>query len=193
MQCRCFHSCLDREMQRARWMPATHMELGWWSWDQKDAAGCRGGQTQRCGSVAMRHWPCALYKESCSRGFSWAKIFFQKEWTRCLIIAAHNAVLQVQRSIRGLAQPYRKVPDTFLQQGQVLTTCVHLYPLTNSCLTSVLFKVAVVSSTGLLFKCSPTVVHNSPFPLLFLLCFPVTVTRELFLLFLSHRGFGRQF
>lgn len=80
----------------------------------------------------------------------------------------------------GSAQPDRKVPDTFLQQGQVLTACVHLYPLTNSCLTSVLFKVAVVSSTGLLFKCPPTVAHNSPFPLLFLLCFPVTVAQEPF-------------
>lgn len=141
----------------------------------------------------MRHWPCALYEELLTWFQLSQNILSEREWTRCLIIAAHNAVLRVQRSIRGLAQPYRKVPDTFLQQGQVLTTCVHLYPLTNSCLTSVLFKVAVVSSTGLLFKCSPTVVHNSPFPLLFLLCLPVTVTRELFLLFLSHWGFGRQF
>ena len=130
---------------------------------------------------------------SCSRGFSRAKIFFQKEnGPDVLLLLLTMLSSEYNDPSGGSAQPYRKVPDTFLQQGQVLTTCVYLYPLTNSYLTSVLFKVAVVSSTGLLFKCPPTVVHNSMCPLLFLLCFPVTVTQELFF-FLSHRVFQRQF
>lgn len=39
---------------------------------------------------------------------------------------------------------------------------------------------SVVSSAGLLFKCPPMVMHNSLLPLLFLLCFPVTVTVSFF-------------
>lgn len=44
---------------------------------------------------------------------------------------------------------------------------------------------SAVSSTGLLFKCPPMVMHSSLLPLLFLLCFPVTVT-FFFLPFSSH-------
>lgn len=186
MQCRSFHSCLDREMRRACQMPAACHRAGlvglrsegccWVRGRMDPALRIGGDETLRLCIVQG-----AAHVVSVEPKYAFRKRTDQMSYYCCSQCCPPSTTIHQGGSV----QPYRKVPDTFLQQGQVLTTCAHLYPLTNSCLTSVLFKVAVVSSTGLLFKCPPTVIHNSPFPLLFLLCSPVTVTRELFLFFFS--------
>lgn len=124
----CFHS-YPEDMKEILHI----LELAWWSWEQMD------GWTQRCWSVAV-HCTRNHSRDSCR-----AKIFFQKEnWPDALLLLLTILSSEYSNPSRGSAQPYRKVPDTFVQKGQVLTTCVHLYSLTNSCLTSVLFQVSGV-------------------------------------------------